>query len=70
MPRYMMWFPLLVIFTPSPAKSVQSILYALMAPVRYATPPPTEATPVGEAVESNRSNVAGGDTVRDCAIVE
>jgi hypothetical protein len=31
----MLFFPLLLILTPSPTKSTQSILYALSAPVRH-----------------------------------
>jgi hypothetical protein len=31
----MLFFPLLLILTPSPSKSTQSILYALSAPVRH-----------------------------------
>ena len=81
-----MWFPLLVIFTPSPAKSVQSILFALMAPVRYGTldnpilePTQPKAkedaskqtnTAKDEIADPRRSGVTGGDTIRDCAIIE
>lgn len=83
-----MWFPLLVIFTPSPAKSVQSILFALMAPVRYGTldnpileptlPKPTStdkssksaSAAKDEIADPRRSGVSGGDTIRDCAIIE
>lgn len=81
----MLWFPLLMIFTPSPTMSVQSILFALMAPVRYGDIPETPIRPIqpesedgkksveeGEEgkTDPRRSSVAGGDTVRDCAIIE
>jgi len=87
--RYMLWFPLLLIFTPSPAQSVQSILFALSAPVRYG--PPSTPQEIGirqalqpgdsggasvkgkqteEEVDPRRSGVAGGDTVRDCGVIE
>jgi len=41
--RYMLLFPLLLILTPSPSKSTQSILYALSAPVRHG---PIKSAPI------------------------
>jgi hypothetical protein len=78
----MLWFPLLIIFTPSPTMSVQSILFALMAPIRYGdtsekaqTSPRQDSSNGNKEVDAEksdprRSNVAGGDTVRDCAVIE
>jgi len=39
----MLFFPLLLILTPSPSKSTQSILYALSAPVRHG---PIKSAPI------------------------
>jgi len=87
----MIFFPLLLIFTPSPSKSTQSILYALSAPVRIgpikssapSRPRPVQPLQPGEEPSRNgqaeeveveadprRSGVAGGDVVRDCAVIE
>jgi hypothetical protein len=93
----MLFFPLLLLFTPSPTKSVNSILYALSAPVRYGPLNPTSTVAVTsiqpiqpgeepgpgsrtststkggkeeEEGDPRRKGVAGGDTVRDCAVIE
>jgi hypothetical protein len=80
----MLFFPLLLILTPSPTKSTQSILYALSAPVRVgpikpvAPLQPIQPLQPGEkstkeeveVIDPRRSGVGGGDVVRDCAVVE
>jgi hypothetical protein len=80
----MLFFPLLLILTPSPTKSTQSILYALSAPVRIgpikpvAPLQPIQPLQPGEkstkeeveVIDPRRSGVGGGDVVRDCAVVE
>jgi hypothetical protein len=75
--RYMLFYPLMMVFTPSSARAVHPILFALQAPVRYGpidlTPKPKTSTgnAVGQEVEDpRRSGVAGGDVVRDCAVIE
>jgi hypothetical protein len=82
----MLFFPILLILTPSPSKSTQSILYALSAPVRVG--PLKSAVPLQpiqplqpgentdkkaveeEVVDPRRSGVGGGDVIRDCAVIE
>ena len=82
----MLFFPLLLILTPSPTKSTQSIIYALSAPVRHGPiisapiqlshPAPGSGDTKGkkkveeEVIDPRRSGVGGGDVVRDCAVVE
>jgi hypothetical protein len=88
--RYMLFFPLLLIFTPSPSKSIQSILYALSAPIRpgpiSASGSSTTSNPVQpiqpgetskpekvkeeEEKDPRRKGVGGGDTIRDCSVIE
>ena len=69
--RWILLLPLLVVFTPSPRRAIQSILFALQAPVRYG---PVEAAPLdvpSDALLSRdprRNAVGGGDVVRDCAV--
>lgn len=76
--RYMLLYPLLTIFTPSPKRAMQSILFALMAPVRYGsiseTHPSSKSTGIStdkaESLDPRRSGVSGGDTIRDCEVIE
>lgn len=73
--RYILLYPLVMLFTPSPARTIQSILFALQAPVRYG-PLDTMPKPLGEIgkdvepIDPRRSGTMGGDVVRDCAVVE
>lgn len=46
--RYIIFFPLVLLITPSPAKSIQSILHALSAPVKFP----------GDEVDGNKDAVA------------
>ncbi|WWC90168.1 uncharacterized protein L201_005101 [Kwoniella dendrophila CBS 6074] len=69
---WILFYPLIILFTPSPKSSVQSILFALSAPVRKGDIDETlKVADQGKEVEDQRRNaVAGGDVVRDCAVVE
>jgi len=73
--RYIMLYPLIMLVTPSPPKVIQSILFALQAPVRYG-PLNLSPVPLGEfgkevePVDPRRSGTRGGDVIRDCAIAE
>lgn len=42
---WILFYPLVILFTPSPAKSIQPILFALSAPVKYAGEQPAQPTP-------------------------
>lgn len=73
--RYVLLYPLVMLVTPSPAKVIQSILFALQAPVRYgpldtSLVPLSEVGKVVEPVDQRRSGTRGGDVIRDCAVVE
>ncbi|OCF34854.1 hypothetical protein I316_03400 [Kwoniella heveanensis BCC8398] len=68
-------YPLILVFTPSSRSIVQSILFALSAPVRKGTiddtPRVAQDPSVSlDSIEQRRSGVAGGDVVRDCAVVD
>ncbi|WVQ94190.1 hypothetical protein IAU59_001268 [Kwoniella sp. CBS 9459] len=78
---WILFYPLILVFTPSSKSIIQSILFALSAPVRRGD---IDDTPkVGSSssgaghknaldldLEQRRSGVAGGDVVRDCAVVD
>ncbi|ORY27349.1 hypothetical protein BCR39DRAFT_538425 [Naematelia encephala] len=77
---YILLYPLLWIITPSSSRVIQSVLFALSAPVRYGpldvSPKPARSTQEGEAPpaedpdeDPRRSAVGGGDVVRDCAVI-
>ena len=73
--RYILLYPVVMLFTPSPARIIQSILFALQAPVRYgpldtSPMPPGEVGSDAEPVDPRRSGTRGGDVVRDCAVIE
>ncbi len=71
--RYILLFPLVVVLTPSPGKSIQSILYALSAPVRHGELqdlPPVRNKASEDEHEARRAAVAGGDVVRNSGVVE
>jgi hypothetical protein len=64
-----------MLFTPSPSRAIQSMLFALQVPVRYgpldlSPVPPGEAGKDDEPVDPRRSGTRGGDVIRDCAVVE
>ncbi|KAK4687466.1 hypothetical protein P7C73_g2660, partial [Tremellales sp. Uapishka_1] len=68
---WMILYPLVLILTPSPARSIQSILFALQAPVRYGPIDDLPSVVQGkEKVDERRSAVRGGEVVRDCAVVD
>jgi hypothetical protein len=53
----MLFFPLLLILTPSPTKSTQSILYALSAPVRHGPikgPAPIQLSQPAQPLQSGQ----------------
>lgn len=76
----------MIIFKPSPRKSIQSIIYALQAPVRYGpldltvkpldpvSEPGTKGTKSKDdsavSGDPRRSAVGAGDIVRDCSVAE
>lgn len=73
--QYRSWillYPFVLILTPSSQKTIQSVLFALSAPVRYE--PLDDTLKVKnqdkEAIDPRRSTVGGGDVVKDCAVVE
>jgi hypothetical protein len=70
--RYILLFPLIVCFTPSPSRAIESVLFALCAPVRSGEPSltPENITKDLDMVEARRAGVTGGDVVRDCAVIE
>jgi hypothetical protein len=72
---YIISLPLLYLGTPSSSRSIQSVLYALSAPIRYA-----DGSVSGENLsgarggsgggsESLERGVSGGDVIRNCAVV-
>ncbi|OWZ36391.1 hypothetical protein C347_00562 [Cryptococcus neoformans AD2-60a] len=69
---WILLYPFVLILTPSSQKTIQSILFALSAPVRYE--PLDDTLKVKnqdkEALDPRRSTVGGGDVVRDCAVVD
>ncbi|WVW81305.1 hypothetical protein I302_103296 [Kwoniella bestiolae CBS 10118] len=69
---WILFYPLILLITPSPKSSVQSILFALSAPVRQGIidETPKVADQGKEVVDQRRNGVAGGDVVRDCAVVD
>ncbi|WVQ64345.1 uncharacterized protein L199_002507 [Kwoniella botswanensis] len=69
---WILFYPLILLITPSPISSVQSILFALSAPVRHGEidDTPKVADQGKEVVDQRRSGIAGGDVVRDCAVVD
>ncbi|EIW73115.1 hypothetical protein TREMEDRAFT_26353 [Tremella mesenterica DSM 1558] len=75
---YILFYPIIMFLTPSPRKSMQSILFALSAPVRYSSGPAdgsvitgsSDTTTDGTDMEENRRGVQGGDVVRDCAVIQ
>jgi hypothetical protein len=55
----MLFFPLLLILTPSPTKSTQSILYALSAPVRHGPikqPAPIQLSHPAQPLSGDKDN--------------
>ncbi|WRT63245.1 uncharacterized protein IL334_000148 [Kwoniella shivajii] len=69
---WIVFYPLIILFTPSPKSTIQSILFALSAPVRQGNIDETlkVADQGKEVAEQRRNGVAGGDVVRDCAVVD
>ncbi|WVR03121.1 hypothetical protein IAU60_000111 [Kwoniella sp. DSM 27419] len=69
---WVLFYPLIILFTPSSKSVIQSILFALSAPVREGQIDETRkvADQGKEAVDVRREGVAGGDVVRDCAVVD
>lgn len=75
--QYRSWillYPFVLILTPSSQKTIQSVLFALSAPVRYEALDDTHTLKVKdqgkEIIDPRRSTVGGGDVVRDCAVIE
>lgn len=73
--QYRSWillYPFVLILTPSSQKTIQSVLFALSAPVRYEALDDTlKVKGQGkEIIDPRRSTVGGGDVVRDCAVIE
>lgn len=82
--RYILFFPLIYLSTPSTSSVVESILFALSAPVQYGPREDPLAAPVssgsgGEGTENEKpkavvddrgKTVGGGEIVRDCWVVE
>jgi hypothetical protein len=81
----MLFYPLVLILTPSPARAIHPILFGLQAPIRYGDLDIAPSAAAAKAqtrtqtadgkgkldeVEPRRSGVQGGDVVRDCAVVE
>nr|XP_031862078.1 uncharacterized protein CI109_002491 [Kwoniella shandongensis]KAA5529150.1 hypothetical protein CI109_002491 [Kwoniella shandongensis] len=69
---WILLYPLIIFLTPSPKKTIQSILFALSAPVRYdeLDETPKVAEEGKERTDVRRSAVGGGDVVRDCAVID
>lgn len=79
---YLLLWPIILICTPGPSQTVQSIMFALNAPVRYGPvvdkAPQVVQTLAEDGKEEERPQsgngrreaVAGGDVVRDCAVIE
>ncbi|WWC67282.1 uncharacterized protein I206_101190 [Kwoniella pini CBS 10737] len=69
---WILFYPLILILTPSSKSTVQSILFALSAPVREGTidDTPKVAEQGKEIYEQRRNGVAGGDVIRDCGVVD
>ncbi|WVF66581.1 hypothetical protein IAT40_001321 [Kwoniella sp. CBS 6097] len=71
---WIIFYPLILVFTPSSKSIIQSILFALSAPVRQGviddTPKVANNGSNVDVLEQRRSGVAGGDVVRDCAVVD
>ncbi|WVN88518.1 uncharacterized protein L203_103729 [Cryptococcus depauperatus CBS 7841] len=69
---WILFYPLILILTPSSKNAIQSILFALSAPVRYE--PRDETVKIKdqgkETLEDRRSAVEGGDVIRDCAVID
>ncbi|RSH83956.1 hypothetical protein EHS25_005200 [Saitozyma podzolica] len=57
---YILFFPLLIILTPSPYMAIQSVLFALCAPELDSS----------SRGEDRRAGIIGGDVVRDCAVID
>ncbi|WWD22715.1 hypothetical protein CI109_107208 [Kwoniella shandongensis] len=70
--KWILLYPLIIFLTPSPKKTIQSILFALSAPVRYdeLDETPKVAEEGKERTDVRRSAVGGGDVVRDCAVID
>ena len=68
--RYVILFPFMYFLTPSSAACVESVLFALSAPVLYGTSTDRVAENGlggrGNDKEAAESGVRGGDIVRDC----
>jgi hypothetical protein len=68
--RYIILFPLIYVLTPSSAACVESVLFALSAPVLYG--PSTggvaqkESGGKNQGKEKDELGVRGGDIIRDC----
>ncbi|KAE8541228.1 hypothetical protein D1P53_002585 [Cryptococcus gattii VGV] len=69
---WILLYPFILILTPSSQKTIQSILFALSAPVRYEALDDTlKVKDQGkEVIDPRGSTVGGGDVVRDCAVVD
>ncbi|GMK59618.1 hypothetical protein CspeluHIS016_0802240 [Cutaneotrichosporon spelunceum] len=79
---WLLIYPFVLLFTPGPGMAVQSVLYALSAPVLYDEDQKTlvkEGTEEEKKVENkgkkpetepSRAGVRQGDVVRDCAVIE
>ncbi|WVQ72271.1 hypothetical protein IAR50_001821 [Cryptococcus sp. DSM 104548] len=69
---WIVFYPLIIILTPSPAKAAQPIMFALSAPVRYADIDETpKVKDQGKQLEEvRRAAVGGGDVVRDCEVID
>ncbi|BEI87546.1 uncharacterized protein CcaverHIS019_0102640 [Cutaneotrichosporon cavernicola] len=79
---WMLIYPLVLLFTPGPGMAVQSVLYALSAPVLYdgkqkalakeETKEVKQAENKGKNSETDasRAGVRQGDVVRDCAVID
>lgn len=70
--RYILLAPLIYLITPSTNSALQSILYALSAPVLYDEDEDDSADKdsegmVGKTSKSRRDGVKGGGTVRDAS---
>jgi hypothetical protein len=77
---YLLLWPIILVCTPGSSQTVQSIMFALNAPVRYGPvrDQPLEIVRTDEKSTTSkpksgngrREAVAGGDVVRDCAVIE
>jgi hypothetical protein len=81
---WLLIYPLVLLFTPGPGMAVQSVLYALSAPVLYDEEQKALAKKeAGEKevkqeegkkskaeTDPRRAGVRQGDVVRDCAVIE